>query len=273
MFEILPVNDKAILAFKASGKLTDADYKQFLPQLEGMIRDTSSLSLYVELEDFKGWEPRAAWDDLKFGLHYDRHLKRIAIMGDKPLEHAIIDFVNFFSHSELRFFSREETDEAWDWLREKPEPREKLAPAKSYKNILLPIDFSVHSEVAANRAQQLAEQYGANLHVLNVIYPVSYYTDDYDPVVAVIPVPEDTLVDQAINNMDKFIQRTHLQKNVEHEIQLGNPKTSIVSWANEKHIDLIVMGSHGLHGIERLLGSVSNSVLHKANCDVLIVKE
>ena len=38
MFEIIPVNDKDILAFKAIGKLTDADYKQFLPIMEEMIR-------------------------------------------------------------------------------------------------------------------------------------------------------------------------------------------------------------------------------------------
>jgi len=54
---------------------------------------------------------------------------------------------------------------------------------------------------------------------------------------------------------------------------MGQSKRSIISWAQERNIDLIVMGSHGRHGVERLLGSVSNAVLHKATCDVLIVKQ
>ncbi len=72
MFEILPVNDdKDILAFKATGKLTDADYKQFLPVLEEMIRNNGRISLYIEMQAFEGWEAKAAWDDLRFGLQHD----------------------------------------------------------------------------------------------------------------------------------------------------------------------------------------------------------
>jgi len=273
MFEILPVNDKDILAFRASGKLTDADYKQFLPVLEEMIRKSGRISLYIEMQDFEGWEAQAAWDDLHFGLQHDDDFKRIAIIAEKPLIHAAIGFVNLFSHIEMRFFDNSETEAAWDWLREKPAASESAEPVQPYKNILLPTDFSAHSDMAAKRARQIAEQHGAHLHVLHAVEDFVYYNEAYDPVVAEIPLPQDDiLMQRAIEQMQKFCERNELDRNTEIETQWGSPKWSIVSWANEKNIDLIIMGSHGRHGIERLLGSVSNSVLHKARCDVLIVK-
>jgi len=272
MFEILPVNDKDILAFKAIGKLTDADYKQFLPTLEEMIRSAGKVSLYIELQDFEGWEAKAAWDDLRFGIRHDSDFKRIAIIGGKTLEHAAIGFVNFYSHSEMRFFAESEYDTAWEWLREKTQVNEPSKPLPQYKDILLPADFSVQSDRNAERALQLAGQHGANLHVLHVVDDFTYYTQDYDPVVANIAQINDSLMYQAQDNMHKFAERCTLGKDVELEVQWGVPKKSIISWAREKNCDLIIMGSQGLHGIDRLLGSVSNYVLHKASCDVLIVK-
>jgi universal stress protein A len=273
MFEILPVNDKDILAFKATGKLTDADYKQFLPMLEEMIRNAGRVSLYIEMQDFEGWEAKAAWDDLRFGLQHDDDFKRIAIIGDKSWQHAAIGFVNFFSHIEMRFFDDSESEAAWDWLREKPQASVTSKPIQPYKNILLPTDFSVYSDMAAKRASQIAEQYGANLHVLHVVENFTYYNEIYDPVLADIPPPNETLMVQAYENIRKFGDRSSLGKDVELEILWGFPKRSIVLRAHQKNSDLIVMGSHGRHGMERLLGSVSNTVLHKASCDVLIVKE
>ena len=273
MFEILPVNDKNILAFKASGKLTDADYKQFLPVLESMIRKNGQISLYVELQDFEGWEAKAAWDDLRFGLHHDNDFKRIAIVADKPLVHAATGFINFFSHIEMRFFESSESEAAWDWLREEPAASEPVTPTQPYKNILLPTDFSAHSDMAAKRALQIAEQTGAQLHVLHAVEEVMYYNEAYDPLIAEIPLPDDDfLMTQATEHMQKFCERNNLGKTAIIETQWGSPRWSITAWANDKNIDLIIMGSHGRHGLGRLLGSVSNSVLHKAHCDVLIVK-
>lgn len=273
MFEILPVDDKDILAFKATGKLTDADYKLFLPMLEEMIRNAGRVSLYIEMQDFEGWEAKAAWDDLRFGLQHDDDFKRIAIIGDKSWQHAAIGFVNFFSHIEMRFFDSSESGVAWDWLREKPQASEYLKPIQSYKNILLSTDFSVYSDMAAKRALQIAGQHGANLYVLHAVEDLTYYNEAYDPVVAYIPLSDDFRMEQAQEHMQKFCERNNLGKDVEFETQWGNPKRSIISWAHEKKSDLIVMGSHGRHGIERLLGSVSTFVLHKASCDVLIVKQ
>lgn len=273
MLEILHVENENILAFRASGKLTDADYQQYVPVLENLIREKRPVSLYVELENFHGWEARALWDDLRFGLQHDRDFDRIAIVGDKPWEHAGIAMANFFMRSNMRFFSKEETKSAREWLMEKPHKQELQRPVEPYRNILLPTDFSLHSERAASRAKEMVGLYGARLQVLHFVEQVVFYSEDYDPVLADIALNDDTLIENAELNMRKFAERTGLDGNAALEVRWGNPKWSIVSWAREKNMDLIVIGSHGLHGFERLLGSVSSSVLHQAPCDVVVVKE
>lgn len=57
-----------------------------------------------------------------------------------------------------------------------------------------------------------------------------------------------------------------------HDIAVGRPASEIHRTANEVHTDLIVVGSHGRHGLSRLLGSTANAVLHGASCDVLAVR-
>ena len=52
----------------------------------------------------------------------------------------------------------------------------------------------------------------------------------------------------------------------------GVPGQEIVRIAEQEHIDLIVVGSHGRHGLALLLGSTANSVLHHAGCDVMAVR-
>ena len=272
MFELLPVNDKGIFAFKASGKLSDADYRKFLPTLEELIRKSGRVSLYIELEDFQGWEPKAAWDDLRFGMQHDRDFRRIAIVGDKAWEHSAIALANFFTHSKMLFFSKAEAELAWDWLKETPHQQEPVTPVQPYRHILLATDFSEFSERAALRALELSQHYNARFEVLHVVEEMVFYAEEYDPVIADIPLQNEVLKEQAEVSMKKFAGRTGLPGDIRLEVQWGQPKWGIVSWSREQDIDLIVMGSHGRHGFKRLLGSVSSSVLHQAHCEVLVVK-
>jgi universal stress protein A len=55
-------------------------------------------------------------------------------------------------------------------------------------------------------------------------------------------------------------------------LEMGSPKLEIIRVANENDVDLIVVGSHGRHGLALLLGSTANGVLHHATCDVLAVR-
>ncbi len=55
-------------------------------------------------------------------------------------------------------------------------------------------------------------------------------------------------------------------------VEIGRPATEIHSKANEIEADLIVMGTHGRHGVQLMLGSTANAVLHGVSCDVLAVR-
>jgi universal stress protein A len=55
-------------------------------------------------------------------------------------------------------------------------------------------------------------------------------------------------------------------------VEVGSPKVEIIRVAGEIHADLIVVGSHGRHGLGLLLGSTASSVIHHAACDVLAVR-
>ncbi|MFS9629926.1 universal stress protein [Klebsiella pneumoniae] len=78
--------------------------------------------------------------------------------------------------------------------------------------------------------------------------------------------------DQAKERLDRLILKyPHLKKEDCH-LTYGQPRQEIHHLAKEKACDLIVVGSHGRHGLALLLGSTANDVLHGAPCDVLAVK-
>jgi len=271
MFEPIPSQAPYIFAFKATGKLTDADYRQFLPQIEKMVREQGRISLLVELNEFEGWDSKAAWDDLKFGLRHGSDFERIAIIGDKSWQHWMIKLSGLFMTSELRFFPREEREQAWDWLQQ-PHQNKAPKPLQGYRHILLATDFSPHSERAAQRAVELAKRYQAQLSLVHAVEFMPFYDDAYDPIIPDMDGMQNQLEEQALRQLHELAQRLGVEKSAQVEIVSGAPKHAIPTYADEHQVDLIVMGSHGRGGLDRLLGSVARDVLHKAACDVLTIR-
>ena len=75
----------------------------------------------------------------------------------------------------------------------------------------------------------------------------------------------------AENRLQELAVR-HALENCTHFVRQGNTKREILNMAEEENVDLIVIGSHGRSGIQLLLGSTANTVLHGAPCDVLAVR-
>jgi nucleotide-binding universal stress UspA family protein/uncharacterized membrane protein YfcA len=123
------------------------------------------------------------------------------------------------------------------------------------KGILLPIDGSRHSEAAAATVVKLVGQCNA-------------------PVTLISVATDERLRDDAqlhVEQVRKLMSEAGVE--VELEVRVGNPEAAIVDCAIERGADLIVMGSHGRTGLERLLvGSVSERVIGSAGCPVLVVK-
>lgn len=139
-----------------------------------------------------------------------------------------------------------------------------------YQRILLATDFAPESTAIAERAAELAQHYGAELALLHV---VEYIALEYP---ADIAIPETfeleaTLVARAREQLAALAQGLGLPETGQR-VEVGATKTEIIRVAREWGADLIVLGSHGRHGLALLLGSTANAVLHSAPCDVLAVR-
>ena len=139
-----------------------------------------------------------------------------------------------------------------------------------YQHILLALDFSPEADTVLERALELARQNDARLSVIHVVeYTSAMYAGD-------IPLPEDididqNLAEQAREKLRALIDQREISDTTT-KVEIGVPKREIVRLAEETQADLIVIGSHGRHGLQLLLGSTANGVLHLAKCDVLAVR-
>ncbi|WP_085506848.1 universal stress protein [Thalassobacillus devorans] len=138
-----------------------------------------------------------------------------------------------------------------------------------YKNILIAADGSDHSIRTAEQAAELARLQG-NAHI-TVIYVVDGDTSKHD----VLAEGNQATIDMKRLERLKPIEERLEKANVNYEVVLkrGEPGPTIVKYANEEDIDIVIIGSRGLNTLqEMVLGSVSHKVAKRAECPVMIVK-
>ncbi len=128
------------------------------------------------------------------------------------------------------------------------------------RKVLYPTDFSSYSNQAYFHAVALAENHQASLTVLFVHTP-DFHTGG------------EQSSQQYWKDQLEQIRPVNPDIAVHHVFLVGEPAMEIVRYARDAGIDLIVMGTHGRTGLERLLmGSVAEKVLRDAHCSVLVVK-
>lgn len=141
-----------------------------------------------------------------------------------------------------------------------------------YSHILAAVDFSQAAEHVLIKAREIARRNKAKLSLLHVVEYLPPIDSGFDPMLASNwMLDEDVLFDQARQSLEKLSDRFKLS-NAELEVRLGTPKKEITSYAEEHQCDLVVISSHGRHGLNILLGSTANAVLHAMPCDILTVK-
>lgn len=134
------------------------------------------------------------------------------------------------------------------------------------KSILVPTDFSESSAEALRLACALARDYEAKIVLLHVAPP---------PIVGgTLAVPVDPrYYREALDEELAKVEPAELRGRVERHLREGDAASEVLRMAEEKHCDLIVMGSHGRKLIGRLLlGSVAEMVMRSAPCPVLIAR-
>ena len=134
------------------------------------------------------------------------------------------------------------------------------------KNILLATDGSPSCETAVDRAIDIAREKSANLIALSVVYT----NDEY---LALAPGIVQDLIAKAKTKLATITQKAQdAGVEINTLVREGEAYEVINNLALDKNIDLIVMGSHGRKGLERLLmGSVTERTIGYAKCPVLVV--
>lgn len=148
-----------------------------------------------------------------------------------------------------------------------------LAPTK----ILVPTDFSEHSDKALRQALDIAKQYKAKVFVLHVIHEtMSDKIDDYGLTYpSYVKDVESRLITAAKTKLEEQVGKFPQAKEVEVSIStaIGNPSEAILQEEADKGIDLIVIASLGQSGIAKyLIGGVARNVLKGSRCPVLLTK-
>lgn len=140
----------------------------------------------------------------------------------------------------------------------------------AYKKILLALDLSTNTQPLCDKAEELAQCSHSQLALIHVVEPLAMeYAYDALPMMPVC------IEEEMVKRARKEIRRVGDMLGVPEErcrIALGGTKNEILRVAGEIAVDLIIIGSHGRHGINLLLGSTANAILHSAPCDVLAVR-
>ncbi len=144
----------------------------------------------------------------------------------------------------------------------------------SFTRILVPTDFSPPAQAALAYARQIAERFGASLHLLHVVddrlglgLTTEVYADAFPALIEGLQKEGRDQLEQAMPPADRP------RSGCELVLLTGSPFSEIVQYAQDATIDLIVMGTHGRGGMAHmLLGSVAEKVVRRAPCPVLTVR-
>lgn len=151
----------------------------------------------------------------------------------------------------------------------------------TFTRILVPTDFSTCSRNACEMALKIAMKFGSTIELLHVDEPPAWQGFVIPELVVSLPNEANTSLQQFVETRSKRALEQLVEelkhadvKHVGHRMEAGEPSSVIARIAEEEHFDLIVMGTHGRQGFERLvMGSVAERVVRQATCPVLTVQE
>ncbi len=139
------------------------------------------------------------------------------------------------------------------------------------KRILLAVDFSGDSEFIGTRAIELAKKYDAELLLIHVVVDLKAHWYERILLSSLSDDVEEQLVDSARRQLKELAAKLGIPA-ARCLVELGSPKAGILKAVREHDVDLIVVGSHGLGGVDALLGSTADSILHRSPVDVFVVR-
>ena len=139
-----------------------------------------------------------------------------------------------------------------------------------YQHILIAVDLTDECHPVVERALDIAASSGAKAALVHIVEPMAMAFGGDVPMD--LSLLQQQQFDQARERLQSFAGRYPQLGAEQRHLAYGQPRQELHRLAEEQGCDLIVVGSHGRHGLALLLGSTANDVLHGAPCDVLAVR-
>lgn len=116
MFEMLDMTKDNLLAFKVKGEIRKEDYDKINDILEKTGKEHEKLKLFIDMESIEGIKPAALWEDFKTYFRHIGKIRRIAVVGESGITKTLTQMANPFIRGKVKFFPREETVPAREWI-------------------------------------------------------------------------------------------------------------------------------------------------------------
>lgn len=139
----------------------------------------------------------------------------------------------------------------------------------AYTHLLIAIDLTDDCHLVLKRAQELCQALSCQVTLVHVVEPLTMAFGGDVPMDLSLLQQQQT--EQAQQKLSRLAEQHELLQSNNCHLLYGQPRQEIHQLAKEQGCDLILVGSHGRHGLALLLGSTANDLLSGAPCDVLAV--
>ncbi len=139
------------------------------------------------------------------------------------------------------------------------------------KKILFPVDFTSSSKKVLPYVKYMADKLGARIHLLHVVRGPEEFSG-FEMGAAWFSSFEDELLKGAEKAMTRFVEEDMAGMDVDSSVLIGEPVDTIIDSIDKFGADLIIIGTHGRKGLEKIMfGSVAEGVVKRATVPVLTV--
>ncbi len=143
-------------------------------------------------------------------------------------------------------------------------------PETQYSTVVLALELDPEADAhIVKQALETKQEFGARIILVHAVEHLSNYGAAYGASAGVDI--EQTLVEEAVKEVAVIAEKMGIASE-DQVVKIGPAKQIIIDEAEKVNASLIIVGSHGKHGVRLLLGSTANAVLHSAHCDVLAVR-
>ncbi|ASO06019.1 SpoIIAA family protein [Arenibacter algicola] len=107
---------EATVYMVAQHKLDAKDYENLTPVLTNHLKVYQEVSWYIEMQNFEGWTASVHWKGIELDLPNEKHLKRVALVGNVKWQELFTEVLLPFSRAHIKFFKPEDKDCAKEWI-------------------------------------------------------------------------------------------------------------------------------------------------------------